>query len=79
MSKIKLICPSLPNIPWQDRPADCAAPLWRYKENPIIDRNPLPGVARIFNSAVVPYEGAFIGVFCRSGTYNPDPQPKRTK
>ncbi len=54
MSKIKLICPSLPNIPWQDRPADCAAPLWRYKENPIINRNSLPGVARISNSPVVP-------------------------
>ena len=63
MSQTKLICPGLPNIPWQDRPADCAAPLWRSQENPIINRNPLPGVARIFNSAVVPYEGAFIGVF----------------
>ena len=59
----KLICPALPNIPWQDRPQDSAAPLWRCRENPIIGRNPLPGVARVFNSAVVPYEGAFIGVF----------------
>ena len=50
MSQTKLICPSLPNIPWQERPALCAAPLWRYQENPIINRNPLPGVARIFNS-----------------------------
>jgi len=30
---------------------------------PIIRRNPLPGVARIFNSAVLPYEEAYIGVF----------------
>lgn len=37
--------------------------MWRYNENPIIDRNPVEGVARIFNSAVVPYEGKFIGVF----------------
>src|SRR5699024_1813495 len=37
--------------------------LWRCTENPIIPRNPLPGVARIFNSAVMPYEGAYIGVF----------------
>lgn len=29
----------------------------------IIDRNPIEGVARIFNSAVVPFEGKFIGVF----------------
>lgn len=63
MSNVKLLCDSLPNIPWQERPADCAGPLWRYAENPIIDRDPLPGVARIFNSAVVPYQGAFIGVF----------------
>ena len=53
----------LPNIPWQDKPAGCESPLWRYTENPIIGRNPLPGVARIFNSAVVPYEDGFIGVF----------------
>ena len=63
MSQTRLICPALPNIPWQDRPEGCAAPLWRWRENPIIGRNPLPGVARIFNSAVVPYEDGFIGVF----------------
>ena len=54
---------SLPNLPWQERPADCTAPVWRYQENPIISRNPIPGVARIFNSAVIPYEDAFVGVF----------------
>lgn len=59
----KLLCPALPNIPWQDRPAGCSAPLWRYSGNPIIGRNPLPGVARIFNSAVAPYEDGYIGVF----------------
>lgn len=61
----KLInCNSLPNIPWQDRPETTSGlPLWRYSENPIIHRNPIPGVARIFNSAVIPYEGAYLGVF----------------
>lgn len=55
---------SLPNIPWQEKPAQMGdAPVWKYTENPIIDRNPLKNVARIFNSAVVPYEGKFIGVF----------------
>ena len=55
---------SLPNIPWQDKPEQLGKiPLWRYTENPVIDRNPLPGVARIFNSAVLPYEDGFIGVF----------------
>lgn len=63
MSQVKMFTESLPNIPWQDKPADYMGPVWRYSENPIIKRNPLPGVARIFNSAVVPYMGEFIGVF----------------
>lgn len=38
-------------------------PIWRYNANPIIGRNPVEKIARIFNSAVVPFEGKFIGVF----------------
>ena len=60
MSNVKMFCDALPNIPWQEKPADVTAPVWRYSENPVIDRNPVEGVARIFNSAVVPYEGKFI-------------------
>ena len=63
MSDIHIISPPLSNIPWQDKPADCSAPVWRYSENPIIGRNPLPDVARIFNSAVAPFGDGFIGVF----------------
>lgn len=63
MSEIKLIGNSLPGMPWQEKPAGCNTPVWRYSENPIIRRNPLPNVARIFNSAVMPYEGKYIGVF----------------
>jgi beta-1,4-mannooligosaccharide/beta-1,4-mannosyl-N-acetylglucosamine phosphorylase len=63
MSKVKMITDNLPNIPWQEKPENSVGPLWRYSENPIIGRNPFPGVARIFNSAVVPYQGEFIGVF----------------
>jgi len=63
MSKVKMITENLPNIPWQEKPENSVGPLWRYSENPIIGRNPFPGVARIFNSAVVPYKGEFIGVF----------------
>lgn len=63
MSKVKLLTNELPNIPWQDKPEGFIGPVWRYSENPVIDRNPLPGVARIFNSAVLPYNGEFIGVF----------------
>ncbi len=36
MSNVKLICPSLTGMPWQDRPQDCAAPVWRYGENPVM-------------------------------------------
>ena len=55
---------SLPNMPWQDRPADDRhdAPVWRYSGNPVIGRNPAPGVARIFNSAVAPYGKGYIAV-----------------
>ena len=63
MTQTKLLCEELHNIPWQDRPEGCTAPVWRYSENPVVPRNPVPGVARIFNSAVAPYDGAFIGVF----------------
>ena len=64
MSQHRIFAPDLKNIPWQDKPeGNLNTPLWRYDGNPIIDRNPIPGVARIFNSAVMPYEGAFIGVF----------------
>ncbi|MFR3226466.1 MAG: glycosylase [Blautia massiliensis (ex Durand et al. 2017)] len=63
MSNVQIFCDPLPNIPWQEKPAGTHGPLWRYTENPIIHRNPIPGVSRIFNSAVLPYEGAYIGVF----------------
>ena len=66
MGKYKILgCPSLPNIPWKEMPAEefKCAPIWRCTQNPIIGRNPVRGVARIFNSAVMPYKGEFIGVF----------------
>lgn len=62
--KYKMIAPAVPNMPWQDKPENVTgAPIWRYTDNPVVDRNPVDGVARIFNSAVMPYEGKFIGVF----------------
>lgn len=51
MSEIKIINgQSLPNIPWQERPADLeeGAVLWRYTENPVMGRNPTPKIGRIF-------------------------------
>ena len=55
---------ALPNIPWQDRPANLKteSPVWRYSENPVMGRNPTPEIARIFNSAVVPWEDGYIAV-----------------
>src|SRR5512139_4096176 len=54
---------SLPNIPWQERPAGCSDVVWRYDANPIIPRNLIPSSNSIFNSAVVPFDGRFAGVF----------------
>jgi beta-1,4-mannooligosaccharide/beta-1,4-mannosyl-N-acetylglucosamine phosphorylase len=50
-------------FPWQEPPADSELPIWRYAQNPIIGRNPFPGIAKIYNSAVVSFEGAYLGVF----------------
>ena len=61
---VKMISPAVPNVPWQEKPEGLkGAPIWRYSENPIIHRNPIEGVARIFNSAVMPYGDRFVGVF----------------
>lgn len=71
MGSVKFVnVPPLSNIPWQDAPAELkGAPVWRYSENPVIDRNPVEGVTRIFNSAVQPFGDGFIGVF-RGEQYN---------
>lgn len=63
MNEFKIIGESLPNIPWEEKPENHHAPVWRHSQNPVIKRNPVNGVSRIFNSAVVPYEGKYIGVF----------------
>lgn len=63
MKKNCLICEALPNIPWQDRPQGSDEIIWRYSENPVIGRNPQRGVARIYNSAVLPKENKFVGIF----------------
>ncbi|MBQ8094019.1 MAG: glycoside hydrolase family 130 protein [Clostridia bacterium] len=66
MIQVKLLgTNTVQNLPWQDRPADDThdAPVWRFTGNPLIPRNPAPGIARIFNSAVCPYENGFVAVF----------------
>lgn len=59
----QIIGEQLKQIPWQEKPADCQEPIWRYEQNPIIPRDAIPCANSIFNSAVVPYEGEFRGVF----------------
>ncbi len=51
------------SIPWEDRPAGCSDVVWRYSQNPIIPRDLIPTSNSIFNSAVVPFNGEFRGVF----------------
>jgi beta-1,4-mannooligosaccharide/beta-1,4-mannosyl-N-acetylglucosamine phosphorylase len=65
MSTVKrtIIGDDLPNIPWEDRPAGSSDMLWRYSRNPVIPRDLIPASNSIFNSAVVPYQGEFAGVF----------------
>ncbi len=61
MSAPKIIGVSLQNIPWQDsRSSDL---VWRYDHNPIIPRDGTPTSNSIFNSAVVPFQNGFAGVF----------------
>ena len=53
----------LPNIPWEEKPKGYPGVVWRYSGNPVIPRDLFPTANSIFNSAVVPFEGEFTGVF----------------
>ena len=53
----------LASIPWEDPPDDRVRPVWRYSGNPVIARDLLPTSNSIFNSAVVPFEDGYAGVF----------------
>lgn len=56
--------PPLPNLPWEEPPAGGRREvLWRYSANPVIPRNATRASNSVFNSAVVPFRGAFAGVF----------------
>ncbi|MBL8130361.1 MAG: glycoside hydrolase family 130 protein [Anaerolineae bacterium] len=61
--RVRMIGSSLPNIPWEDRPKESSAVLWRYSGNPIIRRDATPTSNSIFNSAAVAHQGKFAGVF----------------
>jgi len=54
----KIIGSSLPNIPWQEKPVGYEMPVWRYNENPIIQRNAIKNSNSIFN--LQEYSGAIV-------------------
>ena len=66
MAKVVNMKP-LPNMPWEDCPKGFEGPIWRYSGNPIIKRNPNKVIARAFNSALVPFNGEYVGVFRGDG------------
>jgi beta-1,4-mannooligosaccharide/beta-1,4-mannosyl-N-acetylglucosamine phosphorylase len=69
METISVNMPALPNMPWEERPPGADDVLWRSARNPIIPHDLIPSSNSIFNSAVVPFEGEFAGVFrCDSKT-----------
>lgn len=53
---------ALPEMPWEDRPGGDSI-MWRYSGNPVIPRDATRNSNSIFNSAVVPFQGAYAGVF----------------
>lgn len=59
----KIIGNPLPDMPWENKPAGCTEPVWRYSQNPIIPRNLIPCANSIFNSAAVRYQDEYRGVF----------------
>ncbi|NLT55432.1 MAG: glycosylase [Actinomycetales bacterium] len=63
MGSTRIVGEPLENIPWQPRPAGDDGVVWRHDGNPIIGWNPTRRTARVFNSAVVPFGDAFVGVF----------------
>ena len=69
----KIIGGSLPNIPWQVKPEGYKMPVWRYDNNPIIKRDAISNSNSVFNSAVIPFEDGFAGVFrCDSKSISMD-------
>lgn len=63
MTKYEIMDGVLPDIPWQDRPEGDSNPVWRYTENPVIKRDPIPCANSVFNSALVPFKAGYAGVF----------------
>lgn len=63
MTALTIVGDALANIPWQDRPAKNSDVMWRYAENPVVGARAIRASTYIHNSAVIPFEGKFAGVF----------------
>ena len=63
MDKLIIKGNNLPEMPWEERPQGSKEVMWRYSANPVIPRDLLPDSNSIFNSAVVPFDGGYAGVF----------------
>ena len=61
--KYKVFGENIANLPWEERPAGSNSVIWRYSANPIIPRRAAATLDSVFNSAIVPFEGGFAGVF----------------
>ena len=59
--------PGHANIPWEPRPANCLAVVWRYSANPVIPKQPAPGV---FISSGGERAGAIAGALVGSPKYS---------
>lgn len=54
---------SFAGVPWQERPAGSTDICWRLDANPIITQEWVPEADGICNSAVVPFQNGYAGVF----------------
>lgn len=71
---------ALPSMPWQEKPETERGPVWRYQNNPIIGRDGNKRSNSVFNSAVVPFQGGYAGVFrCDSRSISMDIFAGRSK
>jgi beta-1,4-mannooligosaccharide/beta-1,4-mannosyl-N-acetylglucosamine phosphorylase len=52
-----------PVIPWESKPVNCKTPVWRFSGNPIITGKNASGIWSICNSAVIPFQNGYAGIF----------------
>jgi len=74
---------AVPNLPWEDQAGgDAAKWCGAIAGTPIIGGNPVGRVARVFNSAAIPYEGGFVACFRadhRNARARPALRPERRR